>query len=200
MDDVSRLRKVIRAPRMVPAPLTDIARAFRTRAPADNVTRPLVLIGSMPTNPYYQLETYQDGDIIARRGDEGRELYVVHSGRVVLMRDEGGDGIVEETRERGQFFGELSLFQGIPRQETAIAVGPTKLLVLEPGSVLLKIRRDPTFAFAMLQRITQRVVELEKAQRDSAEQTRTVSPPPDTHPSLSATLMHPRPSSDEARR
>jgi CRP/FNR family transcriptional regulator, cyclic AMP receptor protein len=164
----------------------------------------------MATNPYYQLETFRDGDVVTRQGDEGRELYVVHSGRVRLTRDDGLGAIVEETRERGGFFGELSLFRGVPREETAIAVGPTKLLVLEAGSVLLKIRRDPTFAFAMLQRLSQRVVELDEARRVSAQRTRHVetieaaSAPSGaaetSDKALSTTLAHRRPTSSETRR
>ena len=162
----------------------------------------------MATNPYYQLETFRDGDVVAHQGDEGRELYIVHSGRVRLTRDDGLGGVVEEMRERGGFFGELSLFRGVPRQETAIAVGPTKLLVLEAGSMLLKIRRDPTLAFAMLQRLSERVVELGDAQRALIERlqraesidaagTRAAIEP---DKSLSTTLAHRRPSRSEPPR
>ncbi len=36
-------------------------------------------------------------------------------------------------------------------------MGATKLLVIHPGGFLLKIRRDPTFAFEMLQSLSKRI-------------------------------------------
>jgi CRP-like cAMP-binding protein len=111
-------------------------------------------------NPYYQVESYKDGDIIVREGDESRELYVVQSGEVVVTAI--GKGTKPETLRRGDYFGEMSLFQALPRDATAIAKGPTKLLVLEPGSLLLKLRRDPTFAFSMLHSMSGRIRDLEE--------------------------------------
>jgi CRP-like cAMP-binding protein len=68
---------------------------------------------------------------------------------------------------RGDFFGEMSLLESLPRYATVRAVGETRVLVIEPGTLLLKIRRNPTFAFEMLQhmsrrlrRINQRLMEL----------------------------------------
>jgi CRP-like cAMP-binding protein len=62
--------------------------------------------------------------------------------------------------DRGAFFGEMSLLEGLPRSATARAVGKVSLLVLRPGSLLLQIRRDPTFAFELLQQLSGRIREL----------------------------------------
>jgi CRP/FNR family transcriptional regulator, cyclic AMP receptor protein len=62
--------------------------------------------------------------------------------------------------DRGSFFGEMSLLEGLPRSATARAIGKTTLLVLRPGSLLLQIRRDPTFAFELLQQLSGRIREL----------------------------------------
>jgi CRP-like cAMP-binding protein len=61
---------------------------------------------------------------------------------------------------RGSFFGEMSLLEGLPRSATARAIGPTSLLVLRSGSLLLQIRRDPTFAFELLQQMSHRIRQL----------------------------------------
>jgi CRP-like cAMP-binding protein len=62
--------------------------------------------------------------------------------------------------ERGSFFGEMSLLEGLPRSATARAIGAVELLVLKPGSLLLRIRRDPTFAFELLQQLSGRIRDL----------------------------------------
>lgn len=58
---------------------------------------------------------------------------------------------------RGVFFGDIALLQSISRIVSAYAKGPTRLLILKPKGFLLKIRRDPTFAFELLQQMSLRV-------------------------------------------
>ena len=58
---------------------------------------------------------------------------------------------------RGDFFGDRALLQGIPRFASAYSKGKSKILIIQPGGFLLKIRRDPTFAFEMLQQLSLRV-------------------------------------------
>jgi CRP-like cAMP-binding protein len=119
--------------------------------------------GGHMSNPYYQVESYRDGDVIVQEGDRSREMYVIQSGQVVVTRGgNNGNPSSVETLERGEYFGEMSLFQSVLRDATVRAKGPTKLLVLEPGALLLKLRRDPTFAFDMLQRMSGKIRELEE--------------------------------------
>jgi len=51
----------------------------------------------------------------------------------------------------------MSLLEGLPRDADAQAVGPTRVLVIGQGGLLLRIRRDPTFAFELLKRLSHRV-------------------------------------------
>ena len=59
--------------------------------------------------------------------------------------------------KKGDFFGDMALLQSLPRYASAYAKGKTRLLILKPAGFLLKIRRDPTFAFEMLQQLSYRV-------------------------------------------
>jgi CRP-like cAMP-binding protein len=65
--------------------------------------------------------------------------------------------MVLATLKKGDFFGEMSLLESLARHADAISIGATKLLVIQPGGLLLRIRRDPTFAMEMLQRLSNRV-------------------------------------------
>ncbi len=111
---------------------------------------------SMTSSIDYE-ETFHDGDIIVREGDDSREMYVIQSGAIVVMRNIDGVEVELARLERGNFFGEMSLLESISRDATIRAVGETKLLVVKPGSLLLKIRRNPTFAFEMLQQMSHRI-------------------------------------------
>lgn len=106
---------------------------------------------------FEHVKSFSDGEMIFPEGDQGRELYIIQEGRVVI-RKKSPVGDIELARfERGDFFGDMALLQGIPRFASAYALGDCKLLILQPGGFLLKIRRDPTFAFEMLQQLSLRV-------------------------------------------
>ncbi len=104
-----------------------------------------------------QIEEFQDGDCIFEEGDTGRDLYIVQSGIVSVIKKTPTDSIHIAEFTKGDFFGDMALLQSLPRYASAYAKGTTRLLVLKPAGFLLKIRRDPTFAFEMLQQMSFRI-------------------------------------------
>ena len=103
------------------------------------------------------IEHYEDGACVFEEGDFGRDLYIVQSGQVKIFK-KLQDRLVElATFSKGDFFGDIALLQSLPRYAAAHACGETRLLILKPAGFLLKIRRDPTFAFEMLQQMSLRV-------------------------------------------
>jgi CRP-like cAMP-binding protein len=112
------------------------------------------------SNEVFNHETvrvYADGDTIFSEGDSGRDLFVIQRGAVEIRKRTANGDVALAQFGRGHFFGELALVHSLPRSASAIAVGETKLLVLQPGGFLLKIRRDPTFAFEMIQQLSHRI-------------------------------------------
>jgi CRP-like cAMP-binding protein len=101
--------------------------------------------------------TFNDLDVIFTEGDHSREMYVVIEGEVVVSKLSTKGEVTLAVLKRGDFVGEMSLLESLPRSATARANGPTKLLAIQPGGFLLKIRRDPTFAFEMLQTLSRRI-------------------------------------------
>jgi CRP/FNR family cyclic AMP-dependent transcriptional regulator len=100
---------------------------------------------------------YEDGEFIFQEGDNNRDLYIIQEGKVEIWKKTEHTDIKLATFQRGDFFGDMALLQGGTRFAGAKAAGRTKLLVLQPGGFLLKIRRDPTFAFEMLQTLSYRI-------------------------------------------
>jgi CRP-like cAMP-binding protein len=98
-----------------------------------------------------------DGDVLFREGDLSREMYIVQKGALEVFKTVEGRKIVLATIERGSMAGEMSLLESLPRSASARAIGDTTLLVFEPGSFLLKIRRDPTFAFELMKHLSGRI-------------------------------------------
>ena len=100
---------------------------------------------------------FVDGELIFKEGDEGRDLYIIQEGSVLIKKKipAGELTLIEFTR--GDFFGDMALLQSIPRFASAYSKGNSKILVLQPGGFLLKIRRDPTFAFEMIIQLSSRL-------------------------------------------
>ena len=114
----------------------------------------------MKTLKGHEVQTFDDGEVVVREGEETREMFIIREGRIEILKQVGGHEVRLAVLERGSFFGEMSLLEGLPRSATARAIGRTELVVLRPGSLLVQIRRDPTFAFELLQQMSHRVREL----------------------------------------
>lgn len=112
------------------------------------------------TQKHFEHETikeFSDGERIFEEGDHGRDLYIIQKGSVEIRKMTALGEIPLARFGRGEFFGELALVHSIPRTAAAVSIGVTTLIILQPGGFLLKIRRDPTFAFEMIQQLSHRV-------------------------------------------
>lgn len=105
----------------------------------------------------HTIRSFKNQETIFKENENGREMFIVQEGEVSIVKNVEGKELELARITRGGFVGEMSLLESLPRSATAKAVGDTKLVVLEPGGFLLKIRRDPTFAFEMMQQLSRRI-------------------------------------------
>jgi len=103
------------------------------------------------------------GELIVAQGDEDTHMFIVQSGCVEVRRHVGDQVVVHGRVERGDFFGEMSLLESQPRAADVVAVEESVLLELGAGALLLRIRRDPTLAVEMLQKLSGRIRDLNAA-------------------------------------
>ncbi|MBE7444831.1 MAG: cyclic nucleotide-binding domain-containing protein [Planctomycetia bacterium] len=103
---------------------------------------------------------YKDGEIIVEEGIQSRSMYVIQSGKAkVVKSDEDGETILALLGE-GDIFGEMSLFDAIPRSATVKAAGNTRVLAIEHEGLLKRIKMDPTLAFRIIRQMSQRIRDL----------------------------------------
>jgi len=100
---------------------------------------------------------YKDGDIIFKENSVGREMYIILTGKAEVIKEKGDVETTLATLEEGDFFGEMSLFDNNPRSATVKALGDVKLLEINQKNFLKKISRDPSLAFRMLEKMSQRI-------------------------------------------
>lgn len=100
---------------------------------------------------------YKDGSIIFEENSIGKEMYIIISGKVKISKEKGTVETILTTLEEGEFFGEMSLFDNNPRSATAKAIGNIKLLEINQKGFLKKISKDPSLAFRILEKMSQRI-------------------------------------------
>ncbi len=106
---------------------------------------------------------YEDGEIIVRQGEPGDSMYVVQTGTVEVLRREGDKEYCLRELGPGEFFGETAIFEGETRAATVRAVGEVWVYSLERDSLLRRIHEDPSLAFGLIQQMSYRIRELERA-------------------------------------
>lgn len=99
----------------------------------------------------------RDGEYIVREGERSREMFVIVSGKVRISKLAGTEQVELAVLGRGDFFGEMSVLESLPRDASAISIGETKLLTISTGGLLVRMRRDPTFAYEVLHRLSGRI-------------------------------------------
>ncbi len=77
------------------------------------------------------------GEVLFRKGDEGTSLYIVKSGSVkIVLPSDMGDEVAAAILSGGDFFGELSLLDGMPRSADVVALEASELLALNQRDFL----------------------------------------------------------------
>ena len=68
------------------------------------------------------------GELIVEEGESGDYMFIIIEGKVKVLLKRGKKEIVLATLEKGNFFGEMSLFAGNPRSASVQALTDLKLL------------------------------------------------------------------------
>lgn len=103
---------------------------------------------------------YQDGDEIVRQGDVGDCMYVIQTGKVEVVIEENGNEVVLAERGKGEFFGEMAIFDRDVRSATVRAKGQVRALTVDKKNFLRRIHKDPSLAFRIVETMSHRIREL----------------------------------------
>jgi uncharacterized membrane protein len=97
------------------------------------------------------------GETVFQQGDAGGEMYLVEEGGVDITIGAGQASVVVASLFAGEYFGELSLFDGLARSATATATRPTKLLCLARADLVHFIDANPEGAMKILAEMSNRM-------------------------------------------
>jgi CRP/FNR family cyclic AMP-dependent transcriptional regulator len=130
----------------------------------DRVLSRVPLFAELPPDRIHELaqvvrrRTYHRGETIFHKGDPGNGLYIIASGQVkIVLPSEMGEEAMLAVLEAGEFFGELALFDGLPRSATVVAVQNAEVLVLHRDDFLSFVSRNPEVVTALFAALSRRL-------------------------------------------
>jgi CRP/FNR family transcriptional regulator len=98
------------------------------------------------------------GEVIIKEGDQAAGFFVVNSGKVEVVRGaESGNPQVLNTLGPGDFFGEMALFEGFPRNATVRAVDDVECLAMTRWDFMAEMKNHPEIAVSMLPVLVRRL-------------------------------------------
>jgi CRP/FNR family cyclic AMP-dependent transcriptional regulator len=104
--------------------------------------------------------SYRAGETIFRQGEPGDTMYIIESGEVqIRLFGDMAQAIPLHTLRAGEFFGELSLFDGLPRSASAVALTDVVVLELEDDAFLGFLASQPRSARAIFRTMSTRLRE-----------------------------------------
>jgi CRP/FNR family cyclic AMP-dependent transcriptional regulator len=109
-------------------------------------------------------QSYRKSQVIFEEGSIGSEMYLIHSGKVLLSvkHDENRCGPLV-VLNAGDFFGEMALMDDSPRSATASAAEDnTELIVIDRTRFLFMVRQQPEFALSLMHTLCQRLRDMDK--------------------------------------
>ncbi len=90
-----------------------------------------------------RVQKVKAGEVLFRKGSEGTTLYIIQSGAVkIVLPSRLGDEMIVTIFSAGDFFGKMALLDGMPRSADAVAVDPSRLLLLNRADFLHFLKKS----------------------------------------------------------
>ena len=104
---------------------------------------------------------YRDGDVIVQQGDNGEHIYGVQEGQVEVVMEHDGVNHQISVLGKGDFFGEMAIFERTERVATVRALGDARVLAIDKADFLGRVKEDPSLAFHLVEIMSARIRKLD---------------------------------------
>jgi len=106
-------------------------------------------------------KNFNDGEAIIRQGDAGDVMYEILDGQVEVRQEREGEEVRLAVLDKGDFFGEMAIFEREKRSATVRAQGEVRVLTIDKKILLRRISEDPSLALRILERMSHRIREMD---------------------------------------
>ena len=112
---------------------------------------------------FLEIRKYSKGEFIVRKGEQGRNLFIILSGRAEVV---GEDGLHIAILDRGEILGEMSLISGSPITATVRALESVELLCLSGRDFGEVLKRFPSVQMFFAKLLADRLMKTNKARSE----------------------------------
>ncbi len=108
-------------------------------------------------------------EIILAQNDNSKEIYFIESGEVRIQRrvPELERDVEIAILKGGEFFGELAVMRGRPRNADVVAVTDCELWTMDTNSFKESIRKNPEFALSIVEGLCNKVDNVNQKNEDT---------------------------------
>ena len=101
---------------------------------------------------------YKKGSIILLEEEAGAALFLILSGKVKIVRtDDDGREVILSILGENDFFGEMSILDGLARSASVVAITKTELFMIHRRDFLNLMHDFPTVAISLLKEMAMRL-------------------------------------------
>jgi ATP/ADP translocase/HEAT repeat protein len=115
---------------------------------------------------------FETGQTVITQGDPGDTLYLIIEGEVAIIKEKEDDREIELDRiGAGDYFGEMALFEDIPRTATVRTLRPCRMLTLHKMEFKEMVREYPQIALEICKVLSGRIRKLHQKMATECEFT-----------------------------
>jgi len=111
--------------------------------------------GSMNAPQYFG--RFKSGQMVFKEKDPGTEMFIIQEGQVEIFKRFGKEDKRLTVLEQGDFFGEMSILEDLPRSASARAMTDCVLLRIDGSTFDQMVRHNPEIPVRMLRKLSRRL-------------------------------------------
>jgi signal-transduction protein with cAMP-binding, CBS, and nucleotidyltransferase domain len=112
-------------------------------------------------------EEHGAGTFLFREGDLGTEMFILQEGQVEILKTVNGIDEQLAVLEKGDFFGEMSLLEDLPRTASARAVTDCKVIRINGATFDQMLRTKPEIAVRIMRKLSRRLRQTDQMLREA---------------------------------
>lgn len=133
---------------------------------ANNTVKSVFKTTSSKGVPSFSTEV-EAGEEIFHEGDLGIEMFIIQEGQVEIIKEHEEQEQKLAVLDKGDFFGEMSILEDMPRTATARALTECKLLQINGSTFDQMLRRNPEIAVRMMRKLSRRLRDTDRMLREA---------------------------------
>lgn len=109
----------------------------------------------------YSVVEYKANEMVFETGDTGDLMYLVKEGQVEVLQKVGDYQKQVAVLEKGDFFGEMAVFEEVTRAHSVRTLSDAKLVTIDRGGFKSMLTRNAEIAVRMIRKLSKRRVHSE---------------------------------------